>query len=104
MAGQCVVLDAVFARVGERQAAEDLARRAKAHFAGIWLEAPPEVLAARVTARRGDASDATAEVVAKQLTYDTGPIGWPRVDASGTPGETLSRVRERLPFRSAGPA
>ena len=46
---------------------------AGAHFAGVWLEAPPEVLTARVAARRGDASDATAEVVAKQLALRPGP-------------------------------
>lgn len=103
-AGHSVVLDAVFAREEERQAAEVLARRARAHFAGIWLEAPSEVLTARVAARRCDASDATPEVIARQLTYETGAIGWSRVDATGSEAETLARVRERLPFRSAAPA
>jgi len=103
-AGHSVVLDAVFAREGERQAAEELARRTKAHFAGIWLDAPHQVLTARVAARRCDASDATPGVVAKQLTFETGAIGWSRVDAAGTEAETLARVRERLPFRSAAPA
>ena len=103
-AGHSVVLDAVFAQQGERQAAEELARRLRAHFAGVWLDAPPEVMASRVTARHGDASDATAEVVATQAGYDTGDIGWARVDASGAPAETLALVRRRLPFRSDGPA
>ena len=99
-----MVLDAVFAQQGERQAAEELARRLRAHFAGVWLDAPPEVMASRVTSRHGDASDATAEVVATQAGYDTGDIGWARVDASGAPAETLALVRRRLPFRSDGPA
>lgn len=103
-AGHSVVLDAVFAREPERHAAEELARRCSAHFAGIWLDAPEGVLTARVAARRLDASDATPGVVAKQLAYETGAIGWTRIDAAGSPAETLARVRERLPFRSAAPA
>jgi aminoglycoside phosphotransferase family enzyme/predicted kinase len=103
-AGHSVVLDAVFAEEGERRAGVELARRHRAHFAGVWLEAPPDVLTARVDNRRGDASDATAEVVERQLRYDLGRIDWERVDASGTPEDTLARVRERLPFRAAAPA
>lgn len=103
-AGHSVVLDAVFAEESERRAGRDLARRSRAHFAGVWLEAPPDVLTARVAARQGDASDATAEVVARQLRYDLGPLDWQRVDASGTPEETLARVRETLPFRAAAPS
>jgi hypothetical protein len=103
-AGHSVVLDAVFARGEERRPAAEMARRAGAHFAGIWLEAPAQLLKSRVSTRSGDASDATAEVVEKQLAYDIGTLDWPRVDASGTPGETLSRVRETLPFRFAAPS
>lgn len=103
-AGHSVVLDAVFARAEERQAAAEAARRNRAHFAGVWLEAPRETLAARVSARSGDASDATPGLVDVQLSYDVGPLDWPRVDASGTPAETLARLRETVPFRFSGPA
>ncbi len=103
-AGHSVVLDTVFARDEERRSAAELARRAQAQFAGIWLEAPADVLKSRVTARRGDASDATSEVVEKQLSYDLGRLDWQRVDASGTPEDSLARVREILPFRAAAPA
>jgi aminoglycoside phosphotransferase family enzyme/predicted kinase len=103
-AGHSVVLDAVFARPDERQAAAELARRSRAHFAAVWLDAPPEVLAARVASRSGDASDATPGVVATQLGYDLGQIDWPRVDASGTPQETLARLRGTVPYRFDGPA
>lgn len=103
-AGHSVVLDAVFAEESERRAASELARRCRAHFAGVWLEAPPAVLAARVEARHGDASDATVDVVARQLRYDLRTLDWPRADASGTPAETLARVREKLPFRAAARA
>jgi aminoglycoside phosphotransferase family enzyme/predicted kinase len=77
-AGQSVVLDAVFAREDERQAAEALAMRVGVPFDGIWLDVPKEVAQARVAARKGDASDATPEVVERQFGYDLGSIAWKR--------------------------
>jgi predicted kinase len=103
-AGHAVVLDAVFARESERNAAERLAKQLHLGFKGYWLEASPEVLKARVSARRGDASDATAEVVAKQLHYDLGRIAWQRVDASGSIDETATAVRRTLLHPDAVPA
>jgi len=103
-AGHSVVLDAVFARPEERAAAEQAARRSRAHFAGVWLDAPPETLARRVAARGADASDATPSVVEAQLSYDLGQLDWPKVDAGGTPAETLQRLRGRVPYRFDGPA
>jgi uncharacterized protein len=103
-AGHSVVLDAVFAHESERAAAAELARRTRAHFAGVWLDAPAETLIARIAARQTDASDATADVVAKQVGYDLGQIDWLRVDAGGTPAETLARLRGTVPYRFDGPA
>ena len=103
-AGHSVILDAVFAQGDERAAAAELARRTNAKFAAVWLEAPLEVLTARLAARRGDASDATEEVVAKQLRYDLGHLDWPRVAADGTSVETLARLRGIVPYRFDGPA
>lgn len=100
-AGHCVVFDAVFARPDERRVAADVARVARAHFAGIWLEAPSEVLKSRVSTRRSDASDATPEVVERQLSYELGRIDWQRVDTSGPPEESLARARESLSFGTA---
>jgi predicted kinase len=77
-AGHSVVLDAVFARQDERQAAEALAAKVSVPFEGIWLDVPKDVAQARVAARKGDASDATPEVVERQFGYDLGPIGWKR--------------------------
>ncbi|MBP7064764.1 bifunctional aminoglycoside phosphotransferase/ATP-binding protein [Ferrovibrio sp.] len=65
-AGSPVLLDAVFGQTGERQAAAQLAQQQEAPFRGLWLEGETEMLAARVTARQGDASDATAAVVRRQ--------------------------------------
>ena len=103
-AGHAVVLDAVFAREAERNGAERLAKQLRLGFKGYWLEASPSVLKARVSARQGDASDATAEVVGKQLHYDLGPIAWTRVDATGSMDETAVDVRRTLPYPPGGPA
>ena len=103
-AGHSVVLDAVFARPEERQAVAELARRTRAHFAAAWLDAPPGLLTTRVATRSGDASDATPAVVAAQTGYDLGDMEWPRVDASGSPAETVARIRGTVPYRFDGPA
>lgn len=90
-AGHSVILDAVFAREDERAQAEELARSALAGFTGLWLEGTQAMLAARVSARTGDASDATADVVAHQFAYDTGNIRWHRLNA----GSDAEQIRAR---------
>ncbi|MFC7476082.1 AAA family ATPase [Dankookia sp. GCM10030260] len=81
--GHAVIADAAFLRPAERAAIE--AARGAAPFQGFWLEAPLDVLRARVTARRGDASDADAAVLDAAAARDPGPIGWLRLDAAGDP-------------------
>jgi hypothetical protein len=90
-AGRSVVLDGVFLRPGERDAAGALAAEADVPFHGVWLEAPPETLQDRLAQRRADASDADAAVLAEQLTQDPGPIDWARHAAND-----LGLVAERL--------
>lgn len=94
--GHCVVADAVFARPGQREAVERIARQAGVPFQGIWMEAPPEVMEHRVTKRRRNASDADAAVVRRQLNYDLGNIGWRRIDSSGPRKQTLQRGLEAV--------
>jgi predicted kinase len=77
-AGFAVVLDAAFLRRQERDAAGRLARETGVAFEGVWLEADPDVLRARVAARTGDASDADVAVLERQLAFDVGEIGWRR--------------------------
>lgn len=77
-AGHSVVLDAVFDKPVERQAAEALAQEVGVPFEGLWLDVPKEVAQARVTNRKGDASDATAAVVERQFEQDLGEITWRR--------------------------
>ena len=81
-AGRPVILDAVFLRPEEREAAESLAGDCGVAFVGFWLEAPAPVMAARLDARTGDASDADARVLEAQLARDPGPMTWKRVDST----------------------
>ena len=95
-AGHSVVADAVNARPEDRAALEAIAADAGTAFAGVWLEAPLKVLEARVSARSGDASDADAAIVRAAIDWDTGPIAWPRIEASGSPDDVLARARAAL--------
>lgn len=104
-AGCAVIADAVYARPGERDALEGLARRLDVPFQGVWLSTRASNLVERVERRAAaakDASDATAAVVREQLDYQTGPIGWRQLDASGTPEAVLRAARSALGL-DAGP-
>ena len=95
-AGHSVVADAVFSRDDERASLASLAGKLGIPFTGLWLTAPEAILTARVSTRRNDASDATPDVVARQLRRGAGIIEWGAVDAGGGPTETLARARAIL--------
>jgi aminoglycoside phosphotransferase family enzyme/predicted kinase len=80
--GHAAIVDAVYARAGDRLTIERAAADAGIPFSGLWLDAPESVLVTRVGRRSNDASDADAAVIRRQLAEDTGFIAWPRVDAS----------------------
>lgn len=96
-AGHGVIVDAVHQQEAERAAIEDVARQAGVAFTGLWLEAPLDTLTARVDARRGDASDATATIVAQQAARDCGRISWHRLSSAGGKDATLTEARRLLP-------
>jgi predicted kinase len=86
-AGWPVVLDAAFLKPEERAAAEALAREAGVAFEGVWLDASPEALRARVAARTNDASDADLGVLEAQLARGAGEVGWRREGAASGDGD-----------------
>jgi len=65
-------------------------------FHGIFLEADLDTRLARLGARGRDPSDADAAVARMQQSYDVGALDWARIDASGTPDETLARARKTV--------
>jgi uncharacterized protein len=80
----------------ERRAFAAVAAATGVPFDGFWLEAPADVLAARIAARRGDASDATVAVLDGQIRRDPGAIEWPRVDVGGGPGANFAAIARAL--------
>jgi predicted kinase len=94
--GCSVVIDAVHAHEEERRCTEVLARDFGLPFIGLWLEGDPELLLQRVSNRRGDASDANAEVVKKQVKIDVGRMNWHRLNAAAPITQALAAVRHIL--------
>jgi uncharacterized protein len=94
-AGHVAIVDAVFLDPEERAQIEAVAAAASVPFLGLWLSAPEQDLVRRVAARRGDASDATPEVVRRQLAIDPGALGWRTLDVSG-PLEGVALAAQRL--------
>lgn len=94
-AGHSVVVDAVFLAEGERRSLERTAQSLGLPFQGLWLTAPIETLIERVNARAGDASDATADVVRRQVETHREDIEWSPLDASKSP-ELVQQAACRL--------
>ena len=91
--GHSVIADAVFQRAPERDALAAL----HPGFTGFWLEAPLDLLRARITARTGDASDATPAVLDATATRDAGEITWNRLDASAGTEATARKILDLPP-------
>jgi aminoglycoside phosphotransferase family enzyme/predicted kinase len=95
-AGYSAVIDAVALREEERRAFAAVAAAAGVPFTGVWLEAPAETMRARIAERRGDASDASAEILAHQLAHNPGALDWIGVDAGSDRDATLAAARRAL--------
>lgn len=94
--GHSVIIDGVFARKEERAAIAALPRERNVALNGLFLVADLATRQARIGRRRGDASDATPEVAARQEHYNIGHVGWATIDASGTPEQTLQNCRNAI--------
>ncbi len=94
--GISVVLDAAFLDAAQRNALTEIASAADATFQGLFLDADLKVRLQRIGGRGRDASDADSEVALMQDNYDIGELDWPKLDASGSPQETLARAQACL--------
>lgn len=93
-AGGSVITDATFTHEGSRKRIEAIAAECGVPFTGIWLDAPQPVLEQRVSDRTGDASDATAAIVRRQLGAKWGKIDWLRLDSGAGLQDVIEKARE----------
>ncbi|MGI9372316.1 MAG: AAA family ATPase [Hyphomicrobiales bacterium] len=91
LAGNSVIVDAVFLSEHERKQFERIAKKINVAFHGLWLEANNKAMMSRVDARTNDASDADINVVRKQLSQSSGPVQWQRIDAVRTLDDTVKK-------------
>ncbi|MGH7119483.1 MAG: AAA family ATPase [Acetobacteraceae bacterium] len=92
--GYTAVADATFLHEEERDAIAAVARRAGVPFLGLWLEVPPDVLAARIATRRHDASDADRAILERQLESSRSNIDWHRIDGGADITTVLAAARK----------
>ena len=95
-AGYSVIVDAVFGKESERLELAELAKHTGVPFDGLWLEAPGGLLANRIGARVGDASDATVDVLCAQLEFVSPPSDWSHLCAVPSEREILNEARRLL--------
>jgi predicted kinase len=95
-AGQGVIVDAVYAKSAERRAAAELAAELAIPSVGLWLEAPLATRLERIGRRRGDASDADADVAARQSADPLAEPGWSRLAANDGLAATVKIGRQML--------
>lgn len=93
-AHKAVIIDAVFIDEAWRVAAASFAKRHKVPFSGFWCEAPYDVAVHRLKKRKGDASDADATVLGKQLAIPAGTINWTHLDTTSPVDSLATRISE----------
>jgi aminoglycoside phosphotransferase family enzyme/predicted kinase len=97
--GGCVVADAVFDRPSDRARIAAVAAARGVPFRGFWLEADPALLWQRVRDRTGGPSDATVDVLSRQLARRVACNDWQTLDAAGATGAIVDAI-----FASSGDA
>lgn len=90
--GGSVVADAVFDREADRERIERAATEQGLPFLGVWLDAAPDTLRRRVERRKSGPSDATVDILTRQLQRDTGIIAWRRFDAAFDAPKTVEAI------------
>lgn len=91
-AGQSVILDSVHGTQGERVEARRLSADLGCKFLGFWLDLDTQTRVSRVERRKGDASDADAEVALRQAAMDLGEIDWIKLDAGSGIADLTDKV------------
>ena len=105
--GVTVIADAVHDRAEDRARIARAANAAGVPFDGVWLQADPEALHARLETRDPGASDADGDVLADQLARAPQSTDWQTVSTGGTITESLAEIRAKVPrlsTRSSGPS
>ncbi|MBZ9706213.1 AAA family ATPase [Mesorhizobium sp. ESP7-2] len=91
--GGSVVADAVFDRPADHERIEKAARSRAIDFHGFWLEADPLVLWQRVDERKGGPSDATIDILSRQLLRNTVQSGWRRINVDRKLADIVLELR-----------
>jgi len=100
--GHSVILDAVLDREIDQLAFEKVAKAHKTPFAGIWLDVEKKTMISRIGKRQRDASDATAEVLEKQISRNNlKNQTWELVNGNGSPEQILALSLALLKLREA---
>ncbi|KXF75857.1 aminoglycoside phosphotransferase [Paramesorhizobium deserti] len=90
--GGSVVADAVFDRPDDRKFIETQARDRNLPFLGIWLEADPALLWQRISERTSGPSDATVDILSRQLQRHAGNVAWRKLDAARQPADIGAEI------------
>ncbi|WP_192248613.1 bifunctional aminoglycoside phosphotransferase/ATP-binding protein [Mesorhizobium silamurunense] len=90
--GGSVVADAVFDKLEDRDRIERAASETNAPFAGFWLAADPSVLWRRISERKGGPSDATVDILSRQLQRDSGPLTWRKIEVDRNLAEITAEM------------
>ncbi|KRB18291.1 MULTISPECIES: AAA family ATPase [Mesorhizobium] len=91
--GGSVVADAVFDRPADRERIEKAARDRGIAFSGVWLEANPLILWQRVNERKGGPSDATVDILSRQLQRNASQASWRRTDSDRQLVDIVAELR-----------
>ena len=91
--GGSIVADAVFDRPSDRDRIEKAAQDRGVAVAGFWLDADPLVLWQRVSERKGGPSDATIDILSRQLQRNATQSSWRKINADRKLVDIVAELR-----------